>query len=103
MSELQDLMQEIAEGWKFDEESYVGFDNMSESQQKNFIRKHVLLHLMKSQGKIATILEKADHDGGFEELDDTFLAKLLMNVLRLAEIEGLSADNLASKIKEIMN
>lgn len=103
MSELQDLMQEIVEGWKFDEESYVGFGNLSESQQKNFIRKHVLLHLMKSQGKIATILEKADHDGGFEEFDDAFTAKLLMNVLRLAEVEGLNAYDLVNKVKEIMN
>ena len=100
---LASLMQYIGERYTFTEEHYPGFNKFSEKEQKVFAVRHSHLHMSKSAGKIAAEAETADHGGTMnEEKLCVATAKMLVNALKLAQELGMSAEDLAAKVPEVM-
>lgn len=101
---LASLMQYIDSKYKFNEENYPGFGHLAgKNRRLVFIVRHSQLHMCKSVGKIATEAEAADH-GRTISTENLRIAttKMLVNVLKLAEELGMSAEELAAKVPEVM-
>ena len=101
MDNLQLLMDHIATVWKCDAERYPALGVMNGGQRRNFLVKHSLLHIGRTTGKIAAVCEDFDHNNKSEPSEETNLQvatiKLFINVLKLAEEIGLSAEDLLSQ------
>ncbi len=106
MKDLRELMNHIASVWICDEERYPALQGMSSDQRKNFLIKHSLLHISKTSGKIATVCESFDHSGVMLEDDEASLridvVKMFVNVIKLAEEVGLTAEDLQDKAPTII-
>lgn len=110
-SDLSSLMAFIGERYTFTEEHYptLGRDygpsvnGLSDEERLHFIVRHSALHMMKSIGKIAAEAENADHGGLMnEEALKVATTKMLVNVLKLAEELGISGDDLAANVPNVM-
>jgi hypothetical protein len=101
--ELRGLMEYIGSRYIFAPEHYSALAGMSSEQGKAFAVGHSTFHMCKSIGKIAAECERFDHGGN---LDDAVLKegviKMLINVLKLAEVMGISPDDLGSSIPNYM-
>ncbi len=98
MNDLEALMAKIAEVWKCDEARYPELAGMNDAQKKNFVIKHSVLHIAKTNGKIAALCEDFDHNGtDMSEEAKTLAVKLFINSLKLAEESGLSTSDLLSR------
>ena len=101
--DLASLMSFIGERYTFTEENYPGFDALSVYDRTVFAVRHSAMHMMKSTGKIAAEAEKADHGGEMSPEDlKTATTKMLVNVLKLAEELGISAEELAANVPLVM-
>ncbi len=102
-ADLRSLMSFIGERYIFTEKHYPSFNRLSAAGKVFFTVRHSQLHMSKSIGKIAAELEAADH-GAVMSVDNLQVAtaKMLVNVLKLAEELGMSAEELAAKIPEVM-
>lgn len=98
---LKELMTRIDSGYSFSADVYPALRAANLDQQHYFGLVHSLLHMEKSQGKLATELEAYDHGG---MMDDTKLCeaacKQLVNTLKLASHLGLSAEDLAYYVQK---
>jgi hypothetical protein len=90
---MNDLVAQVAESWLFDTQTYPGsrLDELSEQERYTFAIRHVLLHMQKSAGYVATAIERAEHG---ENLDMSLVGeaarKSFRNALRLAALIGLT-------------
>ncbi|HEX2792735.1 MAG TPA: hypothetical protein VHO23_03415 [Candidatus Paceibacterota bacterium] len=101
-SDLSSLMAFIGERYTFTQEHYPDLDISSRAKQIFAVR-HSALHMMKSTGKIAAEAESADHGGEMSaENLKTATTKMLVNVLKLAEELGISGDELAANVPNVM-
>lgn len=104
MSQLSRLMKHISATWVCDETRYPQLAAMSAAERQDFVVKHSLLHLMKTMGKIAAVCEHLDHGEPYAHKDAAELeasaVKLFVNVLKLADELGLSADDLVRRAPE---
>lgn len=91
MYDIQSTIDIIAKQYCFDEQSYPVLNGADESSIHKFALRHLLLHMQKSAGKIATALEAEDHGA---EIDTALLkeglAKMHLNTLRMAELLHMS-------------
>jgi hypothetical protein len=102
--DLTSLMDHIGARFVFNGSKYPGYDELAPAQQQAFVLKHSLLHLNKSVGVIATQAESADHGSSIDtEQVKVATTKLLVSVLALAGKLGMSPQELASKIPEVMS
>ncbi|HUQ30168.1 MAG TPA: hypothetical protein VM103_01470 [Candidatus Paceibacterota bacterium] len=89
MTDLDLLMALIAREWKCDETRYPELAGMTIPQKRNFLLKHSVLHITKTNGKLATICEDFDHNGELTNDDEMQLqviaVKMFINALKLAE------------------
>jgi hypothetical protein len=101
-SDLASLMAFIGEHYTFTPESYPDID-MTPEGKIAFAVRHSTLHMMKSTGKIAAEAESADHGGQMNHPAlRTATAKMLVNVLKLAEELGMTPDELAFEVTQVM-
>ena len=92
---LQEIIDKIVVHYSFTAENYPELAGKSEDEIKKFAVRHGVLHMAKSLGKMAEFAEAQDHgDAADERLLEEGTVKMLINVLRLAELEGLKADEL---------
>lgn len=99
--DLDTLIAYIAEHFTFDEETYPELRGASEEERLAFAIRHSALHMSKTAGKIAAVSEDVDHG---RELDMESLRentmKSLINTLRLAELVGMSGNDLVQAIEK---
>lgn len=97
---LQELIDEVAKNWSFDEaKNYPGMEKLTEDEKKAFAIRHILFHQMKSIGAFAELIEQCEHgkDLDYKKLHMT-IYKSLKNSLRLAKIVGISAEDIAKHL-----
>lgn len=93
----------IGERYTFTSEFYPTLEGASEEEQIQFAVNHSALHIMKSVGVIAAEVEAADHGGEMDpEKLKTATTKMLVNVLKLAEVLGISGEQLADNVPNVM-
>ena len=103
MQELQNLMNEIAHKYKFDSTSYPSLKGKTPDEIFAFAVRHSALHMGKALGKVSTVSEAMDHgDEGSVELLEEGTVKMFINVLRLAELQGMSAERLVALVPKMM-
>jgi len=107
MKDLHGLMRHIAAVWVCDPSRYPALAGTSEEQRKKFLLNHSILHIDKTKGKVAAILEDFDHTGRFTPGADAELKELaiksFVNVLKLAEESGVSAQELLARAPDYVN
>ena len=100
---LQILMNAIEGFWSFDGSKYPALSSDSSADAVQlFARGHILSHLVKVAGNIATLVEQADHGCSLpvDNLGSRVLcARFLVDALRLACLEGVTAEDLVKYIK----
>jgi hypothetical protein len=105
MKELQELMDHIAKVWKCDEKRYPELAGMNPEQRRNFLVKHSVLHIGKTNGKVAAFCEDADHAGtGLQPSQELRYqaVKMFINALKLAEEVGVGAQELFAEAQNIV-
>ena len=105
MCDLQDLMDYIEKRYVFSPENYPRMRTMSAIKRFVFAVNHSHLHMSKSLGVIAAVLEGHDHaNGGVMNVGDIKIAtaKMLINTLKLAQELGMSADDLVALTEQSM-
>ncbi len=96
---LDGLIVVVGARYPFDEAHYPGFDSLTPEKQQLFALNHLLKHLVKATGTIATQLENTDHGGEHDiEIVRQTTAKLLVNALNLARVLEIDAEELATRI-----
>jgi hypothetical protein len=114
MSDLKELMQLINEYYQFNSSTHENLKNVEhvgetpkhyENYQFIFGIEHSLMHMMKTEGKLATLVEKFHHasfdieEVPQEEIQE-LVVKQVVNALKLASHMGLSAENIIADIKK---
>ncbi len=99
--DIDELIQFISENFIFDENSYPELKGVDEQARFLFAVRHSALHFSKTAGKIAAVSEDVDHGNeiDIEELKKN-VPKALINTLRLAELVGMSEDDLVKAIED---
>lgn len=94
---LQDLMDLVTREWPFNEENYPLLKGCSDEEKKQFAIRHILIHMVKAHGQLAESVEPWDHGRNERNLGlCRAVGKLFKEILRLAEIAGITADQLIS-------
>lgn len=96
MDNLQEAIDFIAAQFAFDQESYSTLEKSTTEKEKLlFVVNHSLLHMVKSQGRLAAAIEACDHG---KELNNftvhKLTAEMFIHTLRLAEGAGMTAQEL---------
>ncbi len=102
-TDLKSLMDFINQRYRFNEQTYPGIAEPINAHGGRFAVNHSVLHMNKSLGAIAAQVEAADHGGEMDEAAlETATTKMLVNVLKLASELGLTAEDLAAAVPEVM-
>lgn len=103
MDSLRTLMEFIGARYQFTPENYPEMEGMSEEQKKAFAVSHSAHHMMKSLGRIATECESYDHGSRMNgpALREATV-KMLINTLKLAEELGMTPEELANAVPDLM-
>src|SRR3989338_1574979 len=89
----------VGKTWEFDAKTYPELATLSGEERDRFVLNHVLLHLLKSMGKIATALEAAEHGKPFDQKMVQEVAwKLLVNALQVANISNMTPQQVAEDL-----
>ncbi len=96
MTELQNLMNEVAAEWAIVPASYPTTEGMTPEEVFDFGVRHSALHLAKSVAKIAKYAEARDHGnpGDLAEVKETTV-KMFLTIIRLAHLQNISAAEIA--------
>lgn len=100
LKNLQEAIDFIVKRFDFSlEKDYPIIAKLSPDERFQFSVNHNFQHMIKSMGKIATHLENRDHgDVGDVVLLREAMVKELVNVLRLAGLLGVNAEELLKEI-----
>jgi hypothetical protein len=102
-SDLQEVIDYIASRFVFDEASYPLLSKLTPEERVHFSVNHSFQHMAKQIGKIAAHLEDRDHGGaGNPDILKEALVKEFINILRLAELLHIDAEELLSSIPKYM-
>jgi hypothetical protein len=114
MSDLKEIIELIDKHYQFNSRTYENLANVEhiwetqkhyENYQFIFGIEHSLMHMMKTEGKLATLVEKFHHQSFDidivlpEELNELAI-KQVVNALKLASHMGLSAEDIIVGIKK---
>lgn len=100
---LSELQAYVSANWRTDGvASYPVLERLNEQDAERFLRQHPLRHLHKQLGKIEAIEERLDHDDGEIRHDAhvELLGKTLLNLMRYAELSGVTGDELGNWITD---
>ena len=103
-NDLDRLKQFISKHFACEPDTYPELKGADEKKRLSFEIRHVGLHFEKTAGKVAAVSEDADH-GDIIDLPDLQLniAKSLINTLRLADLAGMSGEDLVRAIEKQYN
>ncbi len=102
--DLQRFMDLAREKWQFNAETYPELNGAWLEAVRDFAIRHVILHQMKSLGKIAAKCELADHGDDSRlsvNLDvEEAAVKMLVNAVRLVDLVGFMPEALDRRIED---
>ena len=102
--EISRLIEIIAKRFPFDENHYPELRGASETERLLFAVRHSALHFAKTSGKIAAVSEDVDHGNALDMSDaKTSVTKALIDILRLAELLGMTEEDITKAIEEKCN
>jgi hypothetical protein len=98
---LNELIAFIAERFRFEAPAYPSLAGKTAEECLVFGIQHNALHVAKTAGKIASVMESVDHGGSLdaEELRK-HVSRSLINTLRLAELVGLTGEEMVRAVEE---
>lgn len=101
---LQELINLIGSKYVFNKENYPKMDDSSPETKMMFAIQHSKNHMDKSIGVIAGVCEEYDHKGnrthqGITKVEEATV-KMFINILKLAEELGFSAEELFERVEE---
>ena len=101
MSTLSSLISLAAQRHACTEGDYPELAGKDAQQRRIFALRHSAIHFAKTAGKIAAVSEAADHGGelDIEELRRN-VPKALINALHLAELVGMSGEEIEGLLEE---
>ena len=106
LATLEAILQLVQQYWRFDEVSHPGYGVLTEQGKKRYERDHVLKHLVKQCGALATYAEATDHNNApnlnHERTMIDVVAKLIVSALRLAQIEDVRGEQIQERILGII-
>ncbi len=101
--DLVDAIRIVTRSWSFSTEEYQALENLDLDERaiSDFAFRHVVLHLCESSGKLAGFVEDMDHGCAFDvSVIPNRIIKMLINTLRLAELHGMTGEDLAKGIQK---
>lgn len=100
---LAEMMDTVRRGWRFLRERYPELPETAEEQQVFAVR-HILYHILKPTTGMFRQLERYDHSPTLNNLDKNeariIVFKLFRNVLRLASVLEITADELEQSVQD---
>lgn len=103
MKDLQKTMNYIDKRYVFNAETYPDLELTTRDEKFDFGVRHSVLHMQKSLGKIAEYSEGRDHgELGSKKEVKIATVKMLINILKLASIQGMNADDLLKLVPKVM-
>jgi hypothetical protein len=101
---LSDIRKIVSARWRFNSDEYPHIRTMSPEAHRDFSRSHILKHAMKSLGKMAAISEDADHVEPRLQTPHAemavLIAKMLVNLMQLADSYGITNEELERVIRD---
>lgn len=99
--EIDKVMEFIAKHFVFDENAYPELKGKSEEEKLKFAVRHCALHFSKTAGKVVAVSESVDHgnDINLDSLRED-VPKAFINTLRLAELVGMSGEDIVKAVEE---
>jgi hypothetical protein len=99
--DIDTLIKYIGELFVFDEKKYPELVGATDKQKFIFAIRHSALHFSKVAGKISSVAEGIDH-GGETDIEEIkkYIPKALANTLKLAEIVGMTEEEIIHAIEE---
>ncbi len=99
--ELDQLIEHIVQYLPFDGTVYPELRDATDEQKLAFAVRHNALHFSKTAGRIAAVSEDVDHGGQLKiETLKSNVVDSLVSTLRLAEVIGMSEQEMISMIRE---
>ncbi len=97
---IKTLFTIIEKSWDFNSIAYpIKNREMTYNGENNFAINHILLHINKISGDIATEVEHSDHQVTFHTKPLAKIpALLIINAIKLAQIIGISAEQIEQQI-----
>ena len=100
---MQELMDFIGTRYIFSVEYYPVLQGKSADETRVFAINHSHLHMSKSLGRLAAESERYDHGGSIDNaVVKEVTVKMLINVLKLAQELGMTADELIEAVPNFM-
>lgn len=98
---LDELIALINKGYVFNESVYPLMGKLSESERLLFSLQHALVHVTKTNGKLSTHIENADHGGVLQtQIMKEEAIKQVINALVTTSLLGVSATEILSYVQE---
>lgn len=96
---LADIQRIAAVRYPFDRANYPALPE-NKDRARDFARKHVFLHLTKNVGAVARSIESCDHGGKVESISVETIRKLLVNAIQMADVSGISMEDVHASIQK---
>lgn len=94
---LTSLLESVAAHYVCDAQSYPALAGADAAATQQFVVRHSALHFAKSAGALAGLSESVDHGNALDlQALRALVPKALVNALKLAEVAGMSATELAT-------
>jgi hypothetical protein len=101
--DMQDIMRQVEERYPFNADKYDELYDADDEKVRSFALRHMALHIAKSYGKFASYCEAEDHGAtGDAALLEEATIKLLVNVIRAAQLQGMDADRMFGLMPQYM-
>lgn len=101
---FQDIQTVAQKTWPFDESSYPALAHLSIEDRQTFALKHVLTHLTKAVGRVASAVEPLDHGERLnKETIRIALRKVIVDAVQGAGIAGITSKELEEEIARWQN
>lgn len=101
--DLAALMATVQAGFPFTQDRYPNGDLGTPEKTRAFAVRHSSVHMAKTGGQIAAEAEKYDHGNQINEAKlKIAVAKMLVNTLNLANILGVTAEELQDLVPQVM-
>ena len=99
---FDNVMDELEKGWPFNNDNYPEIPK-DKYRRKDFIIKHILLHMVSAMANIAQYPEKGDHgeSGGNYSYLHNGAKKQIVNSFRLARELGITGKDLVKHLSGI--
>ena len=98
--DLKRLTEIVVRSWSFNEDTYPDLAGATPSERTLFAMRHILLHVQKDVGKLASVCEAADHRNKEINVYEVplIVRNFLMNTLRLAEVAKVTPEELGQLV-----